>query len=342
MSWLLWAASLFTVVMTVFMQTRSRGVARGRPFSVVIVARNEQALLPLCLTSIERLDYPADRLEVVLVDDTSDDNTPAIMAAWCAQSPNRRWIRLETRDPALPGKKAGLTRGIAEARHPYIALTDADCTVPPNWLATFDATLNDKVGMVTGLFEIEHLTPFVRFKRVVSSGVFAATVGAGMPFSASGANLCLSREAFDRVGGLSGSAHIAYGDDKLLLTRIARAGYRIAIQTDARVTELPRARENRWLQNQRHFGKFALSSPRIQLLSLILAAVFVIWPVAWFQSATRPSALGFLAAMIGFYLGAVLRQGTRIRPYDLALIPIYPYFVFLMSVLGTMRRVKWR
>jgi cellulose synthase/poly-beta-1,6-N-acetylglucosamine synthase-like glycosyltransferase len=106
MSLLLWLAAAFTVTMTLAMQRRGKSSPdRNRAFSVVAVARNEYELLPRCLEALERLDYPPDRYEIVLVDDASEDDTFALMQSWCAQGPNRKCLRLDSKDPALPAKK---------------------------------------------------------------------------------------------------------------------------------------------------------------------------------------------------------------------------------------------
>lgn len=68
-----------------------RGAFRPRPFSaadiepsvsVIIAARNEEASIGARLDNLAALDYPGDRLEVVVASDGSEDRTEAIVRAW--------------------------------------------------------------------------------------------------------------------------------------------------------------------------------------------------------------------------------------------------------------------
>ena len=91
------------------------------PASLVIAARNESAVLPRLLRSIAQQDHPA--LDVVIVDDASDDDTLAILAG-----AGDRINTVRITDPVPPRKKHALTAGIAAAESDVLLFTDADCT----------------------------------------------------------------------------------------------------------------------------------------------------------------------------------------------------------------------
>lgn len=95
--------------------------------SVVVPVYNGQATLLACLHSLLALRYPADRLELIVVDNASTDRTPEILASLSGEL---RILREEKR-----GAAAARNRGIRAARGECIALTDADCVVDPEWLA---------------------------------------------------------------------------------------------------------------------------------------------------------------------------------------------------------------
>ena len=44
--------------------------------SIIVAARNEEASILSCMKSLSELDYPEDKLEIILVDDNSDDGAP--------------------------------------------------------------------------------------------------------------------------------------------------------------------------------------------------------------------------------------------------------------------------
>jgi glycosyltransferase involved in cell wall biosynthesis len=101
------------------------------PFvSVVLACRNEARLIERCLESIIRNDYPADLMEVVIVDGESTDGTRDIIARYegarCPISLVRN-ARLHT--------AIGMNLGIQEARGDVIMKIDGHSEYPPNYIS---------------------------------------------------------------------------------------------------------------------------------------------------------------------------------------------------------------
>lgn len=94
--------------------------------SVVIPAYNYAHYLPLAIDSALRQNYP--KLEIVVVDDGSTDNTPEVIAAY---GDKIRCIRKKN-----AGLSAARNTGIEEASHPYVAFLDADDEWLPGMLVT--------------------------------------------------------------------------------------------------------------------------------------------------------------------------------------------------------------
>jgi len=97
--------------------------------SIVIPAHNEEDTIDDCLASIEKLNYPLDNLEAILVNDGSTDGTGKIIIESHMEKLNLTYI--ET--PAVGASKAR-NIGIKKAHGEYIAFTDADCVVDEEWL----------------------------------------------------------------------------------------------------------------------------------------------------------------------------------------------------------------
>ncbi len=91
--------------------------------SVVVCSYNGGQTLKQCLRSLEQLDYPD--YEVILVDDGSTDDTPAIAARF----PSVRTIRQKNM-----GLSAARNVGLAAATGEVVAYTDSDCFADPDWL----------------------------------------------------------------------------------------------------------------------------------------------------------------------------------------------------------------
>jgi Glycosyl transferase family 2 len=96
--------------------------------SVIITAYNYERFLARTIDSALDQAYPADRLEIVIVDDGSTDSTPALLADYAACHPAQ--IRVFRQENA--GFVAATNRAFSEARGEFWALLDADDLWPPD------------------------------------------------------------------------------------------------------------------------------------------------------------------------------------------------------------------
>ncbi len=92
--------------------------------SVVVPVHNSEDTIGACLESIFNLDYPKDKLEVIVVDD-STDRTPEIVKRF-----NVHHIRFGKRVGIGYARRIGVEKAIGE----LAASTDSDCCADPNWL----------------------------------------------------------------------------------------------------------------------------------------------------------------------------------------------------------------
>lgn len=113
------------------------------PVTVIVVAHNEQDLIEAKLRDTLRLDYPADRLEVVAVCDGSDDET----AERAARVPGVRVLH----EPERRGKLAAMNRAFDATGGEVVVFSDANNRYSANALRELVAPLADPaVGVVTG------------------------------------------------------------------------------------------------------------------------------------------------------------------------------------------------
>jgi glycosyltransferase involved in cell wall biosynthesis len=131
----------------------ARGRLRPRPHreepvtpsvSIVIAARNEVASIGGKLDNLEALDYPADRLEVLIASDGSEDGTNELVAA-------RAHDRLRLVDLPRGGKAATLNAAVARARGEVLVFSDANSMFAPDAVRRLVAPFADpEVGGVAG------------------------------------------------------------------------------------------------------------------------------------------------------------------------------------------------
>ncbi|MFO1208215.1 MAG: glycosyltransferase family A protein [Amaricoccus sp.] len=190
-------------------------MSEARPFvSVVVPTHRRPASLSRCLESLLALDYPADRIEVLVVHNWSDDGTPKVVEDLGARAPFPvTYVRRDGRGPA-PSRHYG---GVA-ARGTFVAFIDDDCQATPSWLSAAVAAFAPGVGFVQGatLPNPGHRRHFL--EKTVN-------VPGPSPWFET-CNIVYRREAFLAVGGFEGAfADRFYGEDTDLARRVIRAGY---------------------------------------------------------------------------------------------------------------------
>ncbi len=201
-------------------------------FSIVIAARNEESVIGRCLRSVFSQNLPEDRYEVIVVNDRSNDRTPKVCEEYRQRHSSLSVITVTETPSGIAPKKHAVMMGIAQARNEVIVVTDADCVVLPEWLATIDRNFTETAGLVQGItayMRPEGMSRFFWSLQAIdflSHGVVAAgAIGAGMPLNSNANNFAFRRKAFEEVGGYgSVSQKAVSGDDDFLLQRIAESG----------------------------------------------------------------------------------------------------------------------
>ena len=185
--------------------------------SIVIPVRNEQAGIIHLLEDIRNQSY--QNFEVIVVNDSSRDNTADIVLNFTSQDARFRFLASRGE-----GKKVALTTGINASRGEIIVTTDGDCRVKVDWLKAVQKYFQaHDTKMVFGAVKLEGSSFFSvlqahEFLSLVGTG--AATMWYGVPSMCNGANLAFRKGVFFEVGGYANNLHIPSGDDEFLMRKI--------------------------------------------------------------------------------------------------------------------------
>jgi cellulose synthase/poly-beta-1,6-N-acetylglucosamine synthase-like glycosyltransferase len=223
------------------------------PLTLVVPACNEAAGIDATLEAIAALDYPAERMEVVLVDDASDDATAVHLERWAAARPHARVLRRERR----AGKPRAVEAGLAIApATPLVAMCDADVRLRPDYLRrVVDVFADPTVGGAVGyLAPANALASATASYAAVESWMHQLVTSAAKdrldlnPPTLGGAPV-FRRAALEAVGGLG---PVTTGDDVRVTVALTRAGWRTRFVENAvadnAVAERPR---DYWRQHVR-------------------------------------------------------------------------------------------
>jgi GT2 family glycosyltransferase len=193
----------------------------GPSFSVVVPTRHRASSLERCLESLAALDYPRERLEVVVVVDGTDDrsSTPVV------ESYRDRLPLVRVQGPRA-GPAAARNAGAAHAGGRGLAFTDDDCVAHPSWVARLAAAVEVDPAAAVGGRTLNGATtnPCSVASQVVLEGTYAHynPPGRAPAFFATN-NLAVPADGFRRIGGFD--ERFPYAEDREFCVRwLARGG----------------------------------------------------------------------------------------------------------------------
>ncbi len=202
------------------------GITYGTPttkISVIIAARNEEATIGNCLAAISAQSYPANLIEIIVVDDNSTDKTKEIVEKNLPQFrfPGKCIPNRETSH----GKKTAISEGIKHSSGELMVITDADSVSNDKWLAAMESEYRKSGAyMLCGPVQIEGESGLIgNFQSLELCGLSllsGAGINAGIPLLCNGANMAYTRKVFDDVEGFKGIDKNPSGDDILLMFKV--------------------------------------------------------------------------------------------------------------------------
>lgn len=271
--------------------------------TLLVAAHNEAGYVERLLAAVERLEYPSDRLAIVLIDDGSDDETYDILARWAEQHPHATAARLDER----VGKPGALNYALRLApATELVGVFDADHEPRPDSLRRVVAALADHTVGAAGAF----LRPVNANASLVARYAAVEAWVTQLVTSAARSRLDLNppmlgggsvyrRRALDEIGGFPGGLT---GEDVGATIGITRNGWRTRFVRDAvvdnRVVEQYR---QYWFQHVR-WARTGYESVRLQRGG---GAPLGRRIESWMVSAGYSDRIALLAAA-GFAAGGVL------------------------------------
>jgi len=197
--------------------------------SVVIPSYNCAKTIIKAVDSIFSQDYPADKLEVIVVDDGSSDNTKEVLGAF-RNKPNFRFIQKPHSGPA-DTRNYGWQAAGAE----IVFFMDADCVANKDLLSKLIPGFNQpQVGAVTGSYGIipgQGFLPNCIYQEILlrhqRMPEFCRSFGSF--------NVAIKKEVLLKIGGFKTEFKEASAEDNELSYSLLKEGYRIRRVNSAKV-----------------------------------------------------------------------------------------------------------
>ncbi len=349
--WLCWSARR--------LEPRGGAVPEPLPFvTVQIPLYNERFVAARAIRAACALDYPRDRFEVQVLDDSDDDTAVVVAEAVAAEQARGIAVR-HVRRPHREGYKAGaLAFGQQTARGDLIAILDADFVAPSDFLVRATEPFADPaVGCVQARWGHlnRSMSLLTRIQALLLDGHFAieqaGRAAAGCLFNFNGTAGVWRRRAIEDAGGWT---HDTLTEDLDLSYRAQLAGWRFVFLQDLVVpAELPadlaafKGQQDRWTRGSMQTARKLLGpvlkaplQPRVRREAALHLLANLAYPLVVVLSVCAPLAMalrwgdpgwvillvdlplfvGGTAAVAWFYLESQVVAGRR-RREALLLVP---------------------
>ena len=249
------AAALFTLAAKGYLQITNKAedcltLGENVPLvSVIIPVKDRPEDIRDCLTSIFQIQWPKEKLEVIVVDDGSQDDTPMVAEALGAKVIRRQ---------QSGGPSIARNLGAKAAQGEILAFLDSDCTVDAGWfLELIPWLLAPGIGGVGGFVASYYRTSQLdRYEEAMSS----LSMGKRLLYEAAGegnfyvptCNLLVKKTVYEEMNGLNPEMHL--GEDVDFCWRMRSAGYGLLYVTVGRAWHKHRNVLGQMLKRRMQYG----------------------------------------------------------------------------------------
>jgi mycofactocin system glycosyltransferase len=205
--------------------------------SIIVPVYNRADDIRVCLESLLSLNYPKSKLEIIVVDDASIDNTTGVVRGYD--------VRLIVQSINL-GQSAARNAGVQVSKGDIIGFIDSDCIADPDWLTELVTYFHDPRlaligGYVDSVFSKSHLDRYEEVRSPLNMGK-RPILGKDKNtiFFVPTCNMLIRRDIYTQVGGLDERLRI--GEDVDLCWKLLSKGYRLMYVPKGRIKHKHRNR----------------------------------------------------------------------------------------------------
>ncbi len=196
--------------------------------SIWVAARNEEDHLANCLSSLVNLDYPQNKLQILVGNDQSTDATPKIIDQFCQKYHFIQRIDVVDDESELKAKARVMAQMDRLAKGEFYLITDADVCVNPQWAKSMLLSLSENTGVSSGTTMVKS-TGLDGWLQEIDWAYFMGLLNtisyAGVPATAVGNNMIVRKKAYWETGGYA-SIRFSITEDYKLYSEICSKGWK--------------------------------------------------------------------------------------------------------------------
>lgn len=279
------ASDLLLIVSWLFnFKSYQRHVTEFPKVSILVAARNEASTIKECLQKLIQLDYPKNKIEILVGNDNSEDQTYQIAQELADKHREIKVFDINENLGLARGKANVLAHLANKAQGDFYFITDADTRVPKQWVKQLLGGIHENVGIVSGVTVVGGETLFARLQNMEwlnALGMLKVVTDFGVPVTGVGNNMVVVKTAYDQVGGYE-KIPFSIVEDFQLTRAVVQAHFKVINLVGEKVKATTRAattakdifnQRKRWM-----FGAFKVPF----ILKIILLAQALTMPLIFF------------------------------------------------------------
>lgn len=304
--------------------------------SILVPAHNEAKVIGRTVESLLLLNYPKSKMELIVINDNSSDNSKEILENIKDRYNNYNFTIINTDSlTGGKGKSNALNIGYTISKGDFIAVYDADNTPDKNALRYLVQTIvmDDELGAVIGKFRTRNknlLTKFINIETL--SFQWMSQAGRWQLFNLCtipGTNFILRRSIIEEIGGWDSKA---IAEDTEISFRIYKLGYKIKLVPQSITWEQEPETVKVWIKQRTRWAK-----GNIYVLMKYIKNIFkqgrnkIVFDIAYFFSVYFLFLTSVIISDILFVLSISKLVEISI-PINFFLIWILSYLLFIIEV----------
>lgn len=303
--------------------------------SVLLAVRNEAANIEACLEALHELNYPNDKLEILVGDDRSTDETRALVAHFIQDKPAFRLIDVEWDWGKAKSKANALAWLANEAKGDFYFITDADIRVPAHWIQGLLTGFHQKTGLTSGISVVQGQTIFCNMQGLewLYYMSILRLLDDFRSVTAVGNNMAVRKTAYWETGGYQNIDSSVTEDYKLFqeVTQLGW-GHKHLFNPDITGISVPAPDLGTMLQQRKRWLRGGMELPASIWLLMVIHALFVpvVLVLLFIQPLVALSFIGFKWLLQSLFVKTLGRElNIPVRSWQLILFEPYHYFTTL-------------
>ncbi len=330
---------------------RANEISELPKVSVLVPMRNEEENVKGLVKCLRSLDYPPEKIDILIGEDRSEDLTSQVLEQEIGFDSRFKVVPIKSDDSGLKAKANVIAQLIPHCQSSFYFITDADVRVPKSWINTMLPYHSDNTGVVGGTTVVRVHDLWSGLQNIdwlIAQGLLFVVGSRFRSIAVSGTNMMITRTVCEAIGGYRNLPY-SLTEDIGILTAARKSGFSGKnVLKQGATAEIEAQPDWQSLISQRARWTYgALRLPKLIVLLLLIRSLFLVFvlAVAWWYPVTA-ILLYILKGVFGWILASKVARQLDQKVSYLHFI-CFEVFSSLISISGLIRylgatNINWK